>query len=74
MIGRGTMGRKKEIPVVNVDTKIEPILYTFTQTQELLGVSHETLYKLMKDGLPSHKLGHKRVFLRYELVKWIEEH
>ena len=68
------MARKRENQIANIDDKIEPLFYTFTQTQELLGVSHETLYKLMKDGLPSHKLGHKRVFLRNELAKWIEEH
>ncbi|NVM23030.1 MAG: helix-turn-helix domain-containing protein [Desulfobacterales bacterium] len=39
-----------------------------------MNVSHETLYRLMKQGLPSHKIGRKRVFLIKDLVRWIEEH
>lgn len=53
---------------------IERIHYTFTEAQEFLGVSHQTLYKLMKEGLPSHKIGKKRVFLKEELAQWIKEH
>jgi len=44
------------------------------QAQEFLGVSHQTLYKLMKEGLPSHKIGKKRVFLKEDLIQWIKEH
>lgn len=29
---------------------------------------------LMKEGLPSHKIGKKRVFLKEDLVRWIKEH
>lgn len=54
--------------------KVERIFFTFTETQEFLGVSHQTIYKLMKEGLPSHKIGKKRVFLKEDLVKWIKEH
>jgi len=32
------------------------------------------LYKLMKQWLPSHKIGRKRVFLKKDLVRWIKEH
>lgn len=53
---------------------IERIFLTFSEAQEFLGVSHQTIYKLMKDGLPSHKIGKKRVFLKEDLVKWIKEH
>jgi len=28
----------------------------------------------MKEGLPSHKIGKKRVFLKEDLVRWIKEH
>ena len=38
------------------------------------GVSHQTIYKLMESGLPSHKIGKKRVFLKEDLVKWIKNH
>ncbi len=54
--------------------EIERIFYTFTEAQEFLGVSHQTVYKLMKEGLPSHKIGKKRVFLKDDLIQWIKEH
>ena len=47
---------------------------TFPETQGFLGVSHQTIYKLMKEGLLSHKIGKKRVFLKEDLVRWIKEH
>ena len=47
---------------------------TFQEAQGFLGVSHQTLYKLMKEGLPSHKIGKKRVFLEEELMQWIKDH
>ena len=53
---------------------IEPIFLTFQEAQQFLRVSHQTVYNLMKQGLPSHKIGRKRVFLREELVQWIREH
>ena len=56
------------------EKKIEPIILTFTEAHEFLRVSHQTIYKLMKEGLPSHKIGKKRVFLKEDLVKWIKEH
>lgn len=55
-------------------TGAERAFLTFQETQEFLGVSHQTLYKLMKEGLPSHKIGKKRVFLKEELMQWIKEH
>lgn len=54
--------------------KVERIFLTFQESQQFLGVSHQTLYKLMREGLPSHKIGKKRVFLKDDLVKWIKEH
>ena len=56
------------------DKSIERIFYNFQEAQEFLGVSHQTIYNLMKEGLPSHKIGRKRVFLKEDLVKWIKEH
>jgi len=54
--------------------KVERIFYTFREAQEFLNISHETLYQLMKQGLPSHKIGRKRVFLIEDLIQWIKEH
>lgn len=50
------------------------IFMTFQEAQEFLGVSHQTIYRLMQQGLASHKIGKKRVFLKEELIKWIKEH
>lgn len=54
--------------------KIERIFYTFQEAQEFLNISHQTLYELMKQGLASHKIGRKRVFLKEDLIRWIKEH
>ena len=54
--------------------RIERIFYTFREAQDFLNISHETLRQLMKQGLPSHKIGRKRVFLIKDLIRWIEEH
>jgi len=56
------------------DTKIERIFLTFQEAQEFFGVSHQTLYKLMHQGLASHKIGKKRVFLKEDLIQWIKDH
>jgi excisionase family DNA binding protein len=58
----------------NSNIDVERIFFTFTEAQEFLGVSHQTLYKLMGMGLASHKIGKKRVFLKEDLIKWIKEH
>ena len=65
------MARRVEEEVKGLTSR--PFL-TFTEAQRLLGVSHQTLYKLMTQGLPSHKLGAKRVFFPEDLMKWIREH
>jgi excisionase family DNA binding protein len=54
--------------------EVERILYTFSEAQELLRVSHQTLYNLMKEGLLSHKIGSKRMFLKEDLIEWIKRH
>ena len=59
---------------MHLEPKIERIFYTFQETQEFLNISHETLRQLMKQGLPSHKIGRKRVFLIEDLIRWINEH
>ena len=53
---------------------VQRIFMTFQEAQKFLGVSHQTIYRLMKQGLASHKIGKKRVFLKEELVQWIREH
>jgi excisionase family DNA binding protein len=62
------MARKK--PAKEVEREV----FTFSEAQEFLRVSHQTIYKLIKEGLPSHKIGGKRVFLKEDLIKWVKEH
>lgn len=54
--------------------KIERVVLTFGEAQEFLRVSHQTLYNLMRQGLPSHKIGKKRMFLHDELLEWVRTH
>jgi excisionase family DNA binding protein len=56
------------------EKSVERIFFTFQEAQDFLGVSHQTLYKLMKEGLSSHKIGKKRVFLKEDVIRWIKEH
>ncbi len=56
------------------EKEVERIFFTFSEAQEFLKVSHQTIYKLMEEGLPSHKIGAKRVFLKEDLIRWIKEH
>jgi excisionase family DNA binding protein len=65
---------RRGLPMQQEPKKIERIFYTFQEAQEFLNVSHDTIYKLMKQGLPSHKIGRKRVFLIEDLIRWIKEH
>lgn len=62
------MGRKKP------EKEVERVLFTFAEAQEFLRVSHQTIYTLLGQGLPSHKIGNKRMFLKEDLVKWIRDH
>ena len=64
----------REATISRKPQPIERIFLTFRETQEFLDISHETVYRLMKQGLPSHKIGRKRVFLIKDLIQWIEEH
>lgn len=63
------MGRKRKSK-----PDVERIFFTFAEAQEFLGISHQTLYKLMEEGLPSHKIGKKRVFLKEDLIQWVKDH
>jgi len=62
------MARKKP------DKEVERVLFTFAEAQEFLRVSHQTIYKLMEQGLLSHKIGSKRMFFKEDLLKWVREH
>ena len=54
--------RVKMVRAKRPNQNIGRIFFTFAEAQDFLGISHQTLYKLMAEGLPSHKIGKKRVF------------
>jgi len=56
------------------EKEVEREVFTFAEAQEFLRVSHQTIYKLIKEGLPSHKIGNKRVFLKEDLIRWVKDH
>jgi excisionase family DNA binding protein len=62
------------MPKSHESNRIERVFLTFREAQDFFGVSHQTLYKLMGEGLPSHKIGKKRVFFKEDLITWIKEH
>lgn len=62
------------MPKPSEKNREERIFLTFREAQDFLGVSHQTVYKLMSQGLPSHKIGKKRVFFKEDLINWIKEH
>ena len=51
---------------------VEEILTT-KETAQLLRLSPITLRKLIRiDSFPAHKMGHKWVFLKSEILEWIK--
>jgi hypothetical protein len=43
----------------------------FAEAQEFLGVSHDNL---LNSGIPTHKTGEREVFLRDDLITWMQAH
>lgn len=41
---------------------------------KLLGMSRQTVYKLLDEGMPSYKLGGRRIVDRTELIAWVKSH
>jgi excisionase family DNA binding protein len=55
-----------------MDKRTGRIFYTFKEAMNHLAVSRYTLRKLMKSGLPSHRIGRKIVFLKEDVADWIK--
>ncbi len=43
------------------------------EVSELLKVHQNTLYKMIKEGLPSYKIGNTRRYDEKEVLQWIKE-
>jgi len=54
--------------------RTERIFWTFSETQAILVISKYGLGKLMKNGLASHRIGRKIVFLREDVEEWRRSH
>ncbi|MEX2430555.1 MAG: helix-turn-helix domain-containing protein [Dehalococcoidia bacterium] len=53
------------------NSKEAPPYLTLQETCEWLRMSHQTIYKLMREGMPSHKVGQRRIFFRDEIEAWL---
>ena len=54
-------------------TPDDPERMTVEEVCELVGRSSATVYRWMKDGMPSYKWGGERVFRRSEVLGWINQ-
>ena len=54
--------------------RTERIHWTFAEAQVILSISKYGLRKLMKNGLISHRIGKKVVFLKEDVEKWRKSH
>jgi hypothetical protein len=54
--------------------RTERIHWTFAETQTILSVSKFGLRKLMSNGLASHRIGRKVVFLKEDVEEWRKGH
>ena len=48
-------------------------MITTKEVCELLQIHENTVYKLVKKGLPSYKIGNTRRYDEEEVLKWIKE-
>jgi len=58
----------------NRSKRTERIFWTFKETQAILAVSKFGLSKLMKNGLASHRIGRKIVFLKEDVEECRRSH
>lgn len=56
------------------NAKSYPEFMTQTQTQDFLNVSYGFLQKLVKQGLPVHRVGGRKIFNKSEITDWIIKH
>lgn len=58
-----------------MNDRIEPLLLSFSEAAELLGISRTLLYSMYSDGrlgpLP-HKLGRRSLLNRKSLERWVD--
>lgn len=51
------------------------LFYTMNEVSQILGLSRQTIYRMIKSGeLLTHKFGKRRMIEKEYLDKWIAEH
>lgn len=53
---------------------MEKKFISFNEVMEFLGMGRQTIYNLLVRGMPSYKLGGRRIFDRDELIEWVKSH
>lgn len=51
---------------------MEKKFISIAEVAEFLGISRQSIYRLLSQGMPCYKLGGRRIFDREELVAWIK--
>lgn len=51
---------------------MEKKFISMAEVTEFLGISRQSIYRLLSLGMPCYKLGGRRIFDREELVAWIK--
>jgi len=53
---------------------MEKKFLSIAEVTEFLGISRQTIYRLLSQGMPCYKLGGRRIFDREELIEWVKGH
>ena len=53
---------------------MEKRFLSIADVQGFLGVSRQTVYRLLAQGMPCYRLGGRRVFDENELIEWVKSH
>ena len=53
---------------------MEKKFLSMAEVAEFLGISRQSIYRLLSQGMPRYKLGGRRIFDREELIDWVKGH
>jgi len=53
---------------------MEKKFLSMAEVTEFLGISRQSIYRLLSQGMPCYKLGGRRIFDREELIDWVKGH
>lgn len=59
---------------MKAERPVERLALSVKETAEALGVSRQTVYRMIhSEGFPSKKLGRRRVIYMAQLLEWMKE-